>query len=113
VRRKARPVLITNAARSQDEQLHSREVRYLMMMSVRALSLVAIVVLVTSHVPLLWLWVPICLFGMLVVPWLAVIFANVGPPRRRRGTNGPPPASVEEPPAPPAIDPIRVIDADQ
>jgi hypothetical protein len=114
VRRKARPVLITNAQRSQDEQLHSREVRYLLMMSVRAISLVAVVVLVSAHVPLLWLWVPICLFGMLVVPWLAVIFANVGPRRQsRRGPDGPPAVPVEEPPAPAAIDPIRVIDAEQ
>jgi hypothetical protein len=114
VRNKARPVLITNAARSQDEQLHSREVRYLLMMSVRALSLVAVVVLVGAHAPLLWLWVPICLVGMLVMPWMAVILANIGPRRRRGGPEVRPPAAGEELAAPPpAIDPVRVIDAEQ
>ena len=112
MRRRARPVLITNAARSQDEQLHTREVRYLLMMAVRALSLVAVVVLVGAHAPLLWLWVPICLVGMLVMPWMAVILANIGP-RRRRGPEVRPPAPAEQLPPPPlAIDPIRVIDAE-
>jgi hypothetical protein len=114
VRRKVRPVLITNAAHSQDEQLHSREVRYLLMMAVRALSLVAVVVLVGAHAPLLWLWVPLCLVGMLVMPWMAVILANVGPRRRGRGPEMRPPTPTEELAAPPAaIDPIRVIDAEQ
>jgi len=107
-------MLITNAERSQDEQLHYREVRYLLMMSFRAVCLVAAAVLAAVHAPLLWLWIPICLFGMLAVPWLAVILANDGPRRRRSGTPRPAPEpSVDELSAPLAVDPIRIIDADQ
>lgn len=113
MRRKARPVLITNAEQSQDDQLHYREVRYLLMMSLRAVCLVAAAVLAAVHAPLLWLWIPICLFGMIAIPWLAVILANDRPRRRR---SGPPPAphqAADELPAPLAIDPVRIIDADQ
>jgi fatty acid desaturase len=53
------------------------------MMGFRALSLLAAAILVGTHAPLLWLWIPICLFGMLVVPWLAVLLANDRPPKRR------------------------------
>jgi Flp pilus assembly protein TadB len=114
VRRKARPVVITNAERSQDDQLHSREVRYLLMMSFRALCLVAAAALVGAHAPLLWVWIPICLFGMVVVPWLAVILANDRPPKKRqkRVAARQPPAA-EALPEPLAIEPVRIIDADQ
>jgi hypothetical protein len=106
--------LITNAERSQDDQLHSREVRYLLMMSFRALCLVAAAVLAGVHAPLLWLWIPVCLFGMLIVPWAAVILANDRPRRRRvRTGEAKPPTPADALPTPLAIDPIRVIDADQ
>jgi hypothetical protein len=105
--------VITNAERSQGDQLHSREVRYLLMMGVRAVCLVAAAVLVSVHAPLLWLWIPICLVGTVVIPWLAVILANDRPPRSRPE----PPARPADPPAddpaalPPAT-PVRIIDAD-
>ncbi len=51
------------------------------MMSFRAVCLVAAAILVGTHAPLLWVWIPICLFGMIVVPWLAVILANDRPPK--------------------------------
>jgi Flp pilus assembly protein TadB len=106
--------LITNAERSQDDQLHSREVRYFLMMTLRALCLVAAAVLAGVHAPLLWLWIPICLVGMLALPWLAVILANDRTrPRRTRLRDTPPAAPAEALPAPRAVDPIRVIDADQ
>lgn len=113
MRRKARPVLITNAEESQDDQLRYREVRYLLMMSFRAVCLVAAAVLAAAHAPLLWLWIPICLFGMLAVPWLAVILANDRPRRRRTDPPPPPHQPVDELPTPLAIDPVRIIDADQ
>lgn len=114
MRRRARPVVITNAERSQDDQLHSREVRYILMMTFRALCLVAAAVLASVHAPLLWLWIPICLVGMVAVPWLAVILANDRQRPRRAGPQGVRPAGPTEVlPAPRAIDPIRVIDADQ
>lgn len=113
VRRRARPVVITNAEQSQDDQLHYREVRYLLMMSVRAVCLVAAAVLAAVHAPLLWLWIPICLFGMIAVPWLAVILANDRPRRRRTSAPPPPHRPADELPAPLAIDPVRIIDAEQ
>jgi Protein of unknown function (DUF3099) len=83
VKRDPRPALITDAERSQDEQLRSREIRYVVMMGFRALCLLAAAILVGTGAPLLWLWIPICLFGMVVVPWLAVILANDRPPKAR------------------------------
>jgi hypothetical protein len=106
--------LITNAEQSQDDQLHYREVRYLLMMSFRAVCLVAAAVLAAVHAPLLWLWLAICVDGMVVIPWLAVILANDRPrPRRRSGPPPPPHQPADELPAPLAIDPVRIIDADQ
>jgi Flp pilus assembly protein TadB len=106
--------LITNAEQSQDDQLHYREVRYLLMMSFRAVCLVAAAVLAAVHAPLLWLWLAICVVGMVVIPWLAVILANDRPrPRRRSGPPPPPHQPADELPAPLAIDPVRIIDADQ
>jgi hypothetical protein len=83
VKRQPRPALITNAELSQHDQLRTREVRYVLMMGFRAVCLVAAAVLTAMHAPLLPLWIPICLFGMLVVPWLAVIIANDRPPKEQ------------------------------
>lgn len=119
-----RPVLITDAARSQDDQLRSREVRYIVMMSIRAVCLIVGAILVGVKAPLLWLWLPLCAVGMVLIPWLAVLLANDRPPkeqhrlsgRRRRshGSNEPPHSLPAEPPhslpaEPPAA---RVIDAE-
>jgi Flp pilus assembly protein TadB len=112
VKRRRRPVLITSAERSQDDQLHSREVRYLLMMSIRALCLVAAAVLVGAHAPLLWVWIPICLIGMVAVPWLAVILANDRPRRRRHPVQLAAPPVAEPLPVRFAIEPVRIIDAD-
>jgi Protein of unknown function (DUF3099) len=76
-----RPILITDAARSQDDQLRSREVRYIVMMSIRAICLVVGAVLVAADAPLLWLWLPLCALGMVLIPWLAVLLANDRPPK--------------------------------
>jgi hypothetical protein len=78
-----RPVLITDAAHSQDDQLRSRQVRYIVMMAVRAGCLIVGAVLVGANAPLLWLWLPLCGVGMIIVPWLAVLLANDRPPRKR------------------------------
>jgi hypothetical protein len=76
-------VLITDAERSPDDQLRSRQIRYVTMMAVRALCLVVAAVLVGSNAPLLWLWVPLCVVGMVLLPWLAVIIANDRPPKEK------------------------------
>ena len=79
MKRGRRPVVITDAHQSPRDELRYRERRYVLMMSIRALCLVAAAVLVSAHAPLLWLWLPLCLFGMVVIPWLAVILANEDP----------------------------------
>lgn len=68
----------------------------MLMMSIRAVCLIVATILVYNHVPLLGLWIPILIFGMIAIPWLAVILANDRAPkeqyrlssrfRRRAGT---------------------------
>jgi len=114
VKRGRRPVVITDARPSPGEELRFREIRYVLMMSIRAVSLVVAAVLVSAHVPMLWLWLPICFVGMLIVPWLAVILANDRLPKDRYRLFHPRPQQPETPP--PALlpaDPPRVIDADE
>jgi len=84
VKRQAyQPILITDASRSQDDQLRSRQVRYIVMMSIRAVCVVAGAILVGTKAPLLWLWLPLCGVGMILIPWLAVLLANDRPPKDR------------------------------
>ncbi|HET6211876.1 MAG TPA: DUF3099 domain-containing protein [Micromonosporaceae bacterium] len=83
VKHAQRPVLITDAERSQGDQLRSREIRYVLMMSLRALCLVLAGVLVGVRAPLLWLWLPLCGLAMVLLPWLAVILANDRPPKEQ------------------------------
>jgi hypothetical protein len=84
VKRQAyQPILITDASRSQDEQLHSRQVRYIVMMSIRAVCLIVGAILVGTRPPLLWLWLSLCGVGMILIPWLAVLLANDRPPKER------------------------------
>jgi hypothetical protein len=71
-----RPVVITDAERSQEDQLRIREVRYVLMMSIRVISVVAAVVVFTLQPPGLWVWLALCAFGMTIVPWVAVVLAN-------------------------------------
>jgi hypothetical protein len=108
-------VLITDAERSRDEELRSRQIRYLIMMSIRAVCLIVAAVLVSTKVPLLPLWLILCVAAMVLLPWLAVILANDRPPRpehrlahRFHGgrVQPPPPHAVGQAEEP------RVIDAD-
>ena len=71
-----RPWLITDAARSQREQLRSREIRYVTMMGLRLSCLIAGAVLISLRPPLLALWLILCAAGMVLLPWMAVIIAN-------------------------------------
>jgi Protein of unknown function (DUF3099) len=71
-----RPWLITDAARSQREQLRSREIRYVAMMGLRLSCLIAGAVVISLKPPLLPLWLGLCAVGMVVLPWMAVIIAN-------------------------------------
>ena len=116
MKRDRRPHLITNAPMSPTAERHSREIRYLVMMAIRALCLIAAGVLFSVRPPLVAVWLAACAVGMVVLPWLAVIIANTGPVKpeyrlanrwRRRGAE-PPPANALPSAAPP-----RVIDADE
>ncbi|MFI5888661.1 DUF3099 domain-containing protein [Actinoplanes sp. NPDC051513] len=80
---KKQPVLITDAARSQDEQFHSRQVRYVTMMGLRAVCLVVGAILISVHPPLLALWLILCVVGMVSLPWMAVLIANDRPARSK------------------------------
>nr|WP_201749125.1 DUF3099 domain-containing protein [Micromonospora acroterricola] len=82
VKRQAyQPILITDASRSQNDQLTSRQRRYVLMMGIRVACIVAGAILVGAQAPLLWLWLPLCALGMVLIPWLAVLLANDRPPK--------------------------------
>ncbi|MEV6346145.1 DUF3099 domain-containing protein [Actinoplanes sp. NPDC051851] len=78
-----RPVLITDAARSQGDQLRSRQIRYVTMMSVRAGCLILGGVLISARVPLLPVWLVFCVAGMVFLPWAAVLIANDRAPKSK------------------------------
>jgi hypothetical protein len=91
VKKQERPVLITDAARSQSEQLRSRQVRYVTMMGLRAGCLILGAVLISVKPPLLPLWLILCAAGMVFLPWAAVLIANDRPPKSKAERNAPPP----------------------
>lgn len=77
------PVLITDAQQSQEEQLRIRERRYIIMMLIRVVCVIAGGVLVSVRPPLLWLWLVLCAVGMTVLPYVAVVLANDRLPTQR------------------------------
>ncbi|MDG4767014.1 DUF3099 domain-containing protein [Solwaraspora sp. WMMD406] len=89
MRRSDQPTIITDAERSPSDQLRSRQRRYILMMSIRGVCLILGAVLVTAEAPLLWLWLPLCAVGMILVPWLAVLLANDRPPKDRHRLHRP------------------------
>lgn len=84
---KRRPVVITDAERSQAEQLRTRQIRYASMMGIRIVCLIVAGVLVSVKAPMLWLWVPLCVVGMVLLPWMAVLIANDRPARKVERVN--------------------------
>ncbi|GAA0551338.1 hypothetical protein GCM10010172_37020 [Paractinoplanes ferrugineus] len=80
---KKQTVLITDAARSQDEQYRSRQIRYVTMMGARAACVILGAILVSVHPPLLGLWLIFCAAGMVFLPWAAVLIANDRPARSK------------------------------
>jgi hypothetical protein len=73
-----RPVLITNAAPSEEDQLSARKRRYALLMGGRlALFLLAAMTYPVSA------WLAVGLLALsLPLPWMAVLIANDAPPRR-------------------------------
>ena len=90
-----RPLLITDAARSQSEQLKSRQIRYVTMMGIRALCLIIGGVLISVKVPLLPVWLILCAAAMVFLPWAAVLIANDRPPKPKGRRSQSPPADVQ------------------
>jgi Protein of unknown function (DUF3099) len=78
-----RPVLITDAARSQRDQFRSRQIRYVTMMGLRLVCLIVGGILVSVHAPLLPLWLTLCVIGVVLLPWIAVLIANDRPARSK------------------------------
>jgi hypothetical protein len=75
------PQVITDAPVSPEQELRAREIRYVIMMGIRALCVVAGGILVMVRPPLLGLWLVICVLGMVFIPWIAVLLANDKAPR--------------------------------
>jgi hypothetical protein len=80
--RRPEPVLITEAAPSMAEQHAARKKRYALTMGVR----IVFIVLAAAFYQIVWLMV-ICAFLGTVLPWIAVIMANDGPPKKRLHVN--------------------------
>jgi hypothetical protein len=80
---KKQPVVITDAARSPEQQFRSRQIRYVTMMGLRAGCLIAGAVLISVRPPLLAFWLTLCAAGMVLLPWAAVLIANDRPARSR------------------------------
>ncbi|MDG4823775.1 DUF3099 domain-containing protein [Asanoa sp. WMMD1127] len=99
----ARPVVITDAARSQDDQLRSRTHRYVFMMLTRAVCVIVFAVLVGTRPPLLWLWLLLVGAAAVVLPWLAVILANDRPPKEKYRHFSKGSSSHKEKPAQPSL----------
>jgi L-asparagine transporter-like permease len=83
-----RPVVITDADPSPAEQLRSRQIRYAAMMGIRVVCLIIAAVLVSVQAPLLWLWLPLCVTGMVLLPWMAVLIANDRLPKEQHRLAG-------------------------
>jgi len=110
VKRRNQPVLITDAAEDPEREIRRREIRYVAMMLTRALCLVGGAFIVVQKPPLWGLWASLCVVGMVVLPWLAVILANDRPPRKRAAV--PPRPGGPDQPALPAAREHPVIDQD-
>ena len=77
------PVLITEAAPSRADQHAARKRRYAITMGIRVVSL--ILAALTASVSL-WLMAVFAVLGT-VLPWIAVVMANDGPPKKKLDVN--------------------------
>ncbi|MGY1742678.1 MULTISPECIES: DUF3099 domain-containing protein [unclassified Blastococcus] len=105
--RRAEPVLITEAAPSLAEQHAARKRRYVLTMAVRLMS----IVLAAAFYQILWLAIIFAVLGT-VLPWIAVVMANDGPPKKRVDAHRYRPERTLEDPVRTrrAIEPGRVIE---
>ena len=112
--RRRKAILITDLREDPEREMRRREVRYVTMMLIRALCLIAGAILVSTKPPLWGLWLVLCLAGMVLIPWLAVILANDRPPRTKaeRAATERARQHPTEPLAVPAPRDKRIIDPD-
>jgi Flp pilus assembly protein TadB len=80
--RRPEPVLITEAQPSQAEMHAARKKRYAITMAIRAVS----VILAAVFYHIVWLMLIFVVLGT-VLPWIAVVMANDGPPKKRVDPN--------------------------
>jgi hypothetical protein len=78
------PMLITTAPHSNDEDYDRRRKRYAIMMSVRAVCVLAAALTYRISVPLSLVFI----VGGMFLPWCAVLMANDGPVKKRRAEVG-------------------------
>jgi Flp pilus assembly protein TadB len=109
-RERRQPVraVITEAEESIPDQLRRREIRYAAMMGLRAVCVLVAVLVTAAKVPYAMVWVSLCLVGMILLPWIAVLVANDRPPKKssqfRSHLGGHPAPERALPPANPVID---------
>jgi hypothetical protein len=97
--RSERPVRITTAAASREDDIRARQRRYVWSMGFRTLCFIAAVIV--GHGPVMW----VLIVAALILPYVAVVMANaassksddfalreVGHPQRELPTGGPGPA---------------------
>ena len=77
-----RPVLITEAEVSRDDQLRARSKKYAIMMSTRVVCLVLAAIFYQT-----WWLLAIFVAGTVVLPWMAVLIANDRPPKKAQKIN--------------------------
>ncbi|KJE23555.1 Protein of unknown function (DUF3099) [Frankia torreyi] len=100
-------VLITSAGRSRQSDIHRRERRYLASMLFRVICFVLAVVAFQG-----WLRF-IAVAIAVILPWVAVVVANGGPPPERdRPATFDPVRAVQDAPAALTADPHRVVDSE-
>jgi hypothetical protein len=80
--RRPEPVLITEAQPSRAEQQAARKKRYAITMAVRGVC----IVLAAVFYQVVWLMLLFAVLGT-VLPWIAVVMANDGPPKKRLDPN--------------------------
>jgi Flp pilus assembly protein TadB len=74
--------VITEAAESLPDQQRRRQVRYVLMMGLRVVCLTVAALVVGLRAPYAMVWVTVCIVGMVLLPWMAVLIANDRPPRQ-------------------------------
>ena len=98
------PVLITSAPESSADEYDRRRKKYAILMSLRALAIIAAA---STYRVSLWLAMAFVVAGT-ILPWCAVIIANDGPAKKRRPRHPQPHVNSER--ALPPGDGDRIVD---